>query len=71
MLETGCSALHTSESDKLSCFFILMNRYAEFHIERDWNVWVLMLTLSLSAWRASLSLHQHPEYIASLATNIM
>ena len=46
-------------------------RYAEFHIENEWNAWVLMLTLSLSAWRASLTLHQHPEYIASIASNAM
>ena len=44
----------------------LLDKYAEFHVEMRWNGWVLMLLLSLAAWRCSLFLHSHPQYVASV-----
>merc|ERR1711907_135969 len=42
--------------------------YSEFHVERGWNGWVLILMISLAAWRGSLWLHAHPSYIVSMFT---
>ena len=44
----------------------LLDKYAEMHIEADWNKWILILMTSLAAWQASLVLHANPAFVASL-----
>ena len=44
----------------------LVEKYADFHVELDWNVWVLVLVLSVAAWRGALWLHSRPQFVASL-----
>ena len=41
-------------------------RYAEFHLSRSYNVWLLVLGLSTLTWRISLYLHTHTHHVASL-----
>merc|ERR1711907_892197 len=43
-----------------------MEKYGEFHLEHRWNGWVLLLMFSVVAWRGSLYLHAHPDYIVSM-----
>jgi len=43
-----------------------MEKYGEFHLENRWNGWVLLLMFSVVAWRGSLYLHAHPDYIVSM-----
>lgn len=43
-----------------------MEKYGEFHLEHGWNGWVLLLMCSMVAWRGSLYLHAHPDYIVSM-----
>ena len=44
----------------------LLERYAEFHLRRRFNSWLLILGASVVAWRGSLFLHMHPEYVVNL-----
>ena len=44
----------------------IVEKYGEFHLENAWNGWVLLLMLSVAAWRGSLYLHAHPGYIVSM-----
>jgi len=44
----------------------LLEKYAEFHLECKWSGWVLLLLISLAAWRASLWLHSNPGHIISM-----
>jgi len=45
--------------------FVLMS-YGRFHLVNNYNIWILVLIVSISVWRASLFLHLHPEYITCL-----
>ena len=49
-------------------FFVLwcLEKYSDFHLDQRWNGWVLLLLLSLAAWRGSLWLHAHPGHIVSM-----
>jgi hypothetical protein len=51
-----------------SCVFFvlwLVHKYGEFHREVGWNGWVLLLLLSLLAWRGALFLHVNPQYVSA------
>lgn len=41
-------------------------KYGELHIESRFNGWILVLIFSALTYKASLWLHLHPEFIASL-----
>ena len=43
-----------------------LDKYAEFHLSRDWNGWVLVLLVSVAVWQGSLFLTQHPQHLASI-----
>ena len=43
-----------------------LDKYAELHIQEEWNGWFLVLLLSFSLWRVSLFLHQHPNHVTSM-----
>jgi hypothetical protein len=43
-----------------------MMKYSEFHIKYQFNIWALVLIMSLLIWRISLFLHLNPEYITCL-----
>ena len=43
-----------------------MEKYCELHKEARWNGWVLVLILSLVTYRASLWLHDNPEFVAAM-----
>lgn len=43
-----------------------LQKYTEIHIGARWNMWLLVLILSLVIWRSSLYLHAHPEYVVGL-----
>jgi hypothetical protein len=51
-----------------SVFLVLwsMEKYADLHLEQQWNGWVLVLAVSVAAWRAALWLHCRPDFTASL-----
>jgi len=42
----------------------VMEKYVEVHVEKHWNVWVMVLLLSLAMYKAALYLHLHPEFVA-------
>mmetsp|Transcript_3588 Transcript_3588/g.10173 ORF Transcript_3588/g.10173 Transcript_3588/m.10173 type:complete len:701 (+) Transcript_3588:108-2210(+) len=44
----------------------LVEKYAELHLESGWHGWTLIFVLSLGLYRASLWLHDHPQFVASL-----
>jgi len=44
----------------------LMEKYADLHLESEWNGWVLVLALSVTVWRSALWLHSRPEFTASV-----
>jgi hypothetical protein len=44
----------------------LVEKYADVHLESEWNGWVLVLVLSVAAWRGALWLHSRPQFTASL-----
>eukprot|EP00040_Diaphanoeca_grandis_P031858 m.191558 g.191558 ORF g.191558 m.191558 type:complete len:650 (-) comp32436_c0_seq1:130-2079(-) len=50
-------------------FFYATMQYSYFHrtIVR-WNVWVLVLVISLTVWRAALWLHTHPGFVVDCFT---
>lgn len=43
-----------------------MMKYGQFHLERNFNIWLLLLISSVAVWRLSLYLHLHPEYVTCL-----
>ena len=43
-----------------------LEKYTELHQEQGWNGWLLVLCVSLAVYRASLWLHDRPEFVASL-----
>lgn len=44
----------------------LVEKYTELHLENGWHGWTLVFALSLGVYRASLWLHDHPLFVASL-----
>lgn len=44
----------------------LVEKYAELHLEAQWNGWVLLLLISLIAYKGALWLHNHPAFVASM-----
>ena len=44
----------------------LVEKYAELHLEAQWNGWVLLLLVSLIAYKGALWLHNHPVFVASM-----
>ena len=48
----------------------LLEKYAEFHMKRSWNGWVLVLVLSLAAWQGSLYLSQNPQHLVCMLSSL-
>jgi len=44
----------------------VMEKYAELHMEARWNGWVLLLLMSLCAYKGALWLHANPAFVASM-----
>ena len=44
----------------------VVDKYAEYHLSREWNGWVLVLLVSVAVWQGSLFLSQHPQHLASM-----
>jgi len=44
----------------------IVEKYVEVHVEKHWNVWVMVLLLSLAMYKAALYLHLHPDFVASI-----
>lgn len=44
----------------------LFDKYISWHVYVKWNLWVLVLLLSLMLWQIALHLHSHPELVSGL-----
>ena len=55
-------------SNTATTFFVLwlMEKYCELHISQEWNVWVMVLLLSITMYKLALGLHEYPAFVASL-----
>ena len=52
-----------------ACTFLVLwlaEKYGELHHEANWNGWVLLLVMSIVAYRAALWMHDHPAFVASM-----
>jgi hypothetical protein len=47
----------------------LVEKYCELHFENKWNLWLLMLALSVAMYQTALYLHLRPEFVVSLFAN--
>lgn len=43
-----------------------MMKYSQFHVRKKFNIWFLVLIMSVVIWRLSLFLHLNPQYITCL-----
>lgn len=55
----------TNAATTFTCLFVL-EKYVDFHTDSRWNGWVLVLLVSLAAWKGSLWLHENPGHIISM-----
>jgi len=61
-----CGALGLANTaTTFTCLWIL-EKYTEVHMEAKWNGWVLLLLLSLCAYKGALHLHANPAFVASI-----
>jgi len=71
-LLAGAAAGFVSGQEGLAntaCTFVVLwtaEKYGELHCEAKWNGWVLLLVMSIAAYRAALWMHDHPAFVASI-----
>ena len=66
---TGIVAIANAATTFTALF--ALQKYAEVHRSNKWNPWVLLLVVSMLAWRASLYLHTNPGLVTSIFSGDM
>lgn len=44
----------------------ITEKYVELHLEKRWNIWILIFLASITLWRIALFIHSRPGFIVSM-----